>query len=301
MSIAVSGGLVYVANAGPGQQPGRHELHRLHAQPGRAPRRRSRARPSRCRAARSRATCSSAATEPSSSERGSRTSQIDSFTVGGDGLLTAAAGSPYSAQAFLAAQGWGQLGSEFSPANPDQLFVTDAHTGAGSAAAGLVSSFTDAANGVLTPVAARRSPTPGTRPAGSRSATTAPTSSSSTPPRRTISSYSIAANGALTLLQHHAERHGRGGRRGRTGSPPTARRSGSSTSGTDAVTGFSVNGGTLTPLTATAGPAGATPSRHRRHLATSTWGGGAHQTAASPTLNQQSHTAAPRGWSRPTP
>jgi hypothetical protein len=31
-------------------------------------------------------------------------------------------------------------------------------------------------------------------------------------------------------------------------------------SGTNAVTGFSVDGGTLTPLSSAAGPAGATPS-----------------------------------------
>ena len=33
-------------------------------------------------------------------------------------------------------QGYGQLGSEFSPTNPDQLFVSDAHTAAGGAAPG---------------------------------------------------------------------------------------------------------------------------------------------------------------------
>ena len=50
-------------------------------------------------------------------------SAIDSFTVGKGGLLTKASGSPYSAQTgFSTPQGYGQLGSEFSPTNPDQLY-----------------------------------------------------------------------------------------------------------------------------------------------------------------------------------
>ena len=83
------------------------------------------------------------------------TSQIDSFTVSRHGRLTAAPGSPFDAQAFSPAQGWGQLGSEFSPTHPDELFVSDAHTASGSAAfPGLVSSFTDGPDGTLTPVGA---------------------------------------------------------------------------------------------------------------------------------------------------
>ena len=53
------------------------------------------------------------------------TSLIDSFTVGANGLLTAAAGSPF------AAQGLGPFGSEFRPTNPTQLFVSNAHGGPG--------------------------------------------------------------------------------------------------------------------------------------------------------------------------
>src|SRR5207342_770158 len=54
------------------------------------------------------------------------TSLIDSFTVAHDGRLTAAPGSPFDAQAFSPPQGWGQLGSEFSPRDPNRLFVSDA-------------------------------------------------------------------------------------------------------------------------------------------------------------------------------
>jgi 6-phosphogluconolactonase len=187
------------------------------------------------------------------------TSQIDSFTVGSDGRLTPAPGSPYDAQAFTPPQGYGQLGSEFNPTNPDQLFVSDAHTVAGSAAfPGLVSSFTDSADGTLTPVGA-----PVANDGGAACwieishdgsfLFVVNTASAS------ISSYSIGNGGTLTFLQSTAP--------GEIGAgAEDARLSPDGTtlwvveSGTDAVTGFTVNGGTLTPLTQEAGPAGATPS-----------------------------------------
>ena len=53
------------------------------------------------------------------------TSLIDSFTVGHDGRLTAAPGSPYAAQSL------GPIGSEFRPTNPSQLYISNAHAGAG--------------------------------------------------------------------------------------------------------------------------------------------------------------------------
>jgi len=71
------------------------------------------------------------------------TSQIDTFTVGSDGLLTPAPASP------LAAQATGPFGSEFRPTNPNQLFVSNAHAGANL---GTVSAFSAAANGDLTPI-----------------------------------------------------------------------------------------------------------------------------------------------------
>src|SRR5204863_7766673 len=49
---------------------------------------------------------------------------IDSFSVGSDGHLIPAAGSPFAAQRI------GPFGSEFRPTNPDQLFVSNAHDGA---------------------------------------------------------------------------------------------------------------------------------------------------------------------------
>jgi 6-phosphogluconolactonase (cycloisomerase 2 family) len=73
------------------------------------------------------------------------TSQIDSFRVGADGLLTAAASSPVPAQAH------GPFGSEFRPTDPTQLFVTNAHAGAG---AGSVSVFDVTGGATLSPVSA---------------------------------------------------------------------------------------------------------------------------------------------------
>ena len=73
------------------------------------------------------------------------TSLIDSFSVGRDGLLTAAPGSPFTAQ------GPGPFGSEFRPTDPRQLFVSNAHGGAG---AGTVSAFSVSRTGALTSIGA---------------------------------------------------------------------------------------------------------------------------------------------------
>ena len=73
------------------------------------------------------------------------TSQIDSFVVLPGGHLLAAKGSPFTGQ------GLGQLGAEFSPASPAQLFVSNAHNGAGL---GTVSAYRDSFFGGLTPIGA---------------------------------------------------------------------------------------------------------------------------------------------------
>jgi 6-phosphogluconolactonase len=71
------------------------------------------------------------------------TSQIDSFNVLPGGHLLAAKGSPFTGQ------GLGQLGAEFSPANPSQLFVSNAHNGAGL---GTVSAYRDGFFGQLSSI-----------------------------------------------------------------------------------------------------------------------------------------------------
>jgi hypothetical protein len=66
--------------------------------------------------------------------------------LGRVGELTPAPGSPFPAQTGL----FGPFGSEFSPAKPDLLFVSNAHTASGAPAQpGSVSDFTDEPNGVL--------------------------------------------------------------------------------------------------------------------------------------------------------
>ncbi|HLO36280.1 MAG TPA: beta-propeller fold lactonase family protein, partial [Candidatus Deferrimicrobium sp.] len=69
---------------------------------------------------------------------------LDAFRIGADGRLTAAPGSPYAAQRI------GPFGSAFSPTDGDQLFVSNAHDGAG---AGSVSVYHVAADGSLSAIA----------------------------------------------------------------------------------------------------------------------------------------------------
>jgi hypothetical protein len=258
VSIAVSGRLVYVANQGPDVNPGDTNYTGFTLNPG----------------GHLRALPGSTVALPSSSKPGDvlfngdgskfvgtriASSEIDSFTVGDDGLLTSAPGSPFDAQAFTPAQGFGQLGSEFSPTNPDQLFVSDAHNAAGGGAPGLVSSFTDAADGTLAPI----SPSP-VKNDGVASCWVEISQDGAylfvvNTGSATISSYSIGSGGALTFL--HSTPSGEIG----AGAEDARLSPDGSTlwvveSGTNAVTGFSVSGGTLTPLFAAAGPAGATPS-----------------------------------------
>ena len=258
VSITVHGNLVYVANAGPGVSVGDTNYTGFTLNAG----------------GQLRSISGSTYTLPDDSKPGQvlfngdgtrlagtriATSQIDSFSVGSDGRLTAAAGSPYDAQAFAPAQGWGQFGSEFNPIDPNQLFVSDAHTAAGGAAfPGLVSSFTDAADGTLTPVGA-----PVANDGGAAcwieishdgSFLFAVNTASAS-----ISSYSIGAGGTLSFLQSTAP-----GELGAGAEDARLSPDGSTLwlveSGTNTVTGFSVSGGTLTPLAKAAGPFGATPS-----------------------------------------
>jgi 6-phosphogluconolactonase len=258
VSIAAHGDLVYVANAGPGSSVGdtNYTGFRLNAGGQLKP------------------IPDSTYVLPNDSKPGQvlfngdgtrlagtriATSQIDSFTVGGNGRLTAAPGSPYDAQGFAPPQGYGQLGSEFNPIDPNELFVSDAHTAAGGAAfPGLVSSFTDAADGTLTPVGA-----PVANDGGAScwieishdgSVVFVVNTASAT-----ISTYSIGNGGTLTFLHSTGPGQIGGGAEDARLSPD-----GSTLwvveSGTNAVTGFTVNGGTLTPLSSASGPTGSTPS-----------------------------------------
>jgi hypothetical protein len=120
------------------------------------------------------------------------TSVIDSFTVGSGGRLTAAPGSPFPAE------GAGPFGSQFRPTAPGQLFVSNAHNTA--ADSGTVSAFTDARDGTLSPVAGSPFADKQMAPCwvevthDGRFLFTVNTASGS------ISRFSIARDGVLTLL-----------------------------------------------------------------------------------------------------
>jgi hypothetical protein len=119
------------------------------------------------------------------------TSQIDSFGVADDGRLIPAPGSPFPAQ------GPGPFGSEFRPTDPGQLFVSNAHGGAG---AGTVSAFNVARDGTLSSIGASPFADDQTAPCwveisrDGRFLFTVNTASAS------ISSYAIDSDGSLDLL-----------------------------------------------------------------------------------------------------
>ena len=177
---------------------------------------------------------------------------IDSFLVGGDGRLTPAAGSPFAAEAA------GPFGSEFSPADPHHLYVSNAHGGANN---GSVSAFSVNPNAKLKSITGSPFADGQTAPCwveisrDGRYLFTVNTGST------TISSYRILANGSLTLIGSTPFRSGTGIR------PFDARldAAGDHLYVVDAaiasVSGFTVSGGSLTELSSSPAvlPAGATP------------------------------------------
>lgn len=259
VSIAVHGNLVYVANQGPGANPGDTNYTGFILDP----------------SGQLMPIPGSTVPLPSNSKPGDvlfnsdghrlvgtriATSEIDSFTVDPMGHLTPAPGSPFAAQSFSPAQGYGQLGSVFSPINPNQLFVSDAHTASGNPAPGLVSSFDDAPNGVLTPIGP--SPVANNGDAScwveisqdGRWLYVVNTASA------TISSYAVAPDGMLTFLQSTPAGELGGGSEDVRLSPD-----GSTLwvveAGADEVAGFKVGaGGTLTALSQTPAPSGVKPT-----------------------------------------
>ncbi len=179
------------------------------------------------------------------------TSVIDSFSVDWNGTLTAVSGSPYPAQ------GLGPFGSEFSPTNPRQLFVANAHNGTGL---GTVSAFDDSANGTLSSIGASPFADQQTAPCwlvishDGRYLYALNTGSGF------VSSYSIARDGTLTLLGSASV-----AAPGVTTGTDVALSTDGSTlylneAATHTVGAFAVNGGTVTQLAGSPypTPAGAT-------------------------------------------
>ena len=179
------------------------------------------------------------------------TSLIDSFVVLPGGRLLAAKGSPFTGQ------GLGQLGAEFSPASPSQLFVSNAHNGAGL---GTISAYHDSLFGQLSSIGSSPYADGQTAPCwveishNGKYLFTVNTGSGN------ISSYSINPDGSLVLIGSTPIRGG--------GADIDARLSPDGKyllvdgSGMHFVSVFAVNGGTLTevPSSPTPLPVGVTSS-----------------------------------------
>ena len=179
------------------------------------------------------------------------TSLIDSFIVGTDGRLTAAPGSP------VVAQGQGPFGSEFRPTDPTQLFVSNAHDGAGN---GTVSAFNDGSDGSLTSIGSSPFADFQTAPCwveishDGQFLFTVNTASNS------ISSYTIAADGSLGLVGSTSLSTAHAGAEDARLSPDGGTLWVVDT-GANAISAFAVNGGSQSELSSspTPLPAGATP------------------------------------------
>jgi 6-phosphogluconolactonase len=179
-------------------------------------------------------------------------SQIVSYRVDWSGRLNAAPGSPY------AAQGPGPFGSEFSPVNPNQLFVSNAHGGAN---AGSVSAFRVGFGSSLSSIGSSPFADDQTAPCWVEISHDGRFLFAVNTAVPSVSSYAIGFGGSLKLLGsvpfQGASAVG----------PQDARLSpdGSTLwvvdSGGDALSGFAVNGGSLAPLASApvALPAGAAP------------------------------------------
>jgi hypothetical protein len=178
------------------------------------------------------------------------TSLIDSFAVGSDGRLEPAPGSPF------AAQGAGPFGSEFRPTNPSQVFVSNAHNGAGN---GTVSAFDVAADGSLSAVVGSPFSDLQTAPCWVEISHDGQFLFAVNTGSDSISRYAIASDGSLTLL-------GTTPIGGGVSTPFDARLAPDGATlwvldtGSATVSGFAVSGGSLAELSSspTSLPAGAT-------------------------------------------
>jgi hypothetical protein len=178
-------------------------------------------------------------------------SLIDSFTVRQDGTLVAAPGSPFPGQ------GLGQIGAEFRPTNPSQLYVSNAHNGPGL---GTVSAFRVSRAGVLSPIGESPVPNGQTAPCwveishDGRYLFAVNTGSAN------LSRYAIGRDGSLTLIGTTAFTNGAGAVDARLS--PDGRFLFVTGGRGLVVSGFAVRGGEVTELASspTALPAGTAPT-----------------------------------------
>jgi 6-phosphogluconolactonase (cycloisomerase 2 family) len=177
---------------------------------------------------------------------------IDSFGVGRSGRLTPAPGSPFPAQAA------GPFGSEFSPTNPSHLYVSNAHGGTGN---GSVSAFSVARTGALSSIGSSPYADGQTAPCwveishDGKYLFTVNTGSTS------ISSYQIQRDGSLSYQSTAAFGSGGGIRPFDARLDPAGHDLYVVDAALDTVSSFAVSGGTLTELPSSpfALPTGATP------------------------------------------
>jgi 6-phosphogluconolactonase (cycloisomerase 2 family) len=180
-------------------------------------------------------------------------SEIDSFTVDGNGHLSAAPGSPF------AAQGAGPFGSEFRPTNPSQLFVSNAHDGATK---GTISAYDVTSNGVLTAIAGSPFADNQTAPCWVEITHDGNFLFAVNTANPSISRFSVAANGTLMLLTGSTpfnDPSGLGPEDARLG--PAGDKLWVVDTGAGKVSAFAVSGGNLSELTSspTSLPAGIHP------------------------------------------
>jgi 6-phosphogluconolactonase len=179
------------------------------------------------------------------------TSLIDSFNVRLDGRLDAAPGSPFPAQSL------GPIGAQFRPTNPSQLYVSNAHAGAGL---GTVSAFQLSRSGVLHSIGSSPVADGQTAPCWVEISHDGKYLFAVNTGSGNLSSYSIGRDGALTLFGTFAFTNGAGAVDARL-SPDGKTLSVTGGRGL-VVSTFAVNGGTVTelPSSPVALPAGTAPT-----------------------------------------
>ena len=173
------------------------------------------------------------------------TSTIASFHIRRDRLLVAAPGSP------VAAQGAGPFGAEFRPSNPSQLFVSNAHGGAGN---GTVSVFlVSGGTGQLASIGASPFADFQTAPCWVEISHDGQFLFTVNTASGTISSFSIGPDGSLVLLGSTPfGSAGAGAVDARLS--PDGRTLLVDGSKANAIASFAVNGGNLTELTSSPTP-----------------------------------------------